>query len=183
LNAVVLSVDARDLPQIARDTAITRVVGVANYSQDLSETVPYIGGETAHSLGAKGKGVRVAVIDSGVDYTHAALSGPGTQAAYEAAWAPIPRVSQVGFDLRRLPGGRRPPQRRTTACSKLQIVGGYDFVGSAGLTTHRRAESPSSNRIRIRSRHRTRPLSAHGTHVSDIIAGKLGVRRTRRSTR
>jgi subtilisin family serine protease len=90
LNAVVLSVDAADLPQIARDTAITRVVGVSNYSQDLSETVPYIGGDTAHSLGARGQGVRVAVIDSGVDYTHAALSGPGTQAAYEAAWAPIP---------------------------------------------------------------------------------------------
>ena len=80
-NAVVLSVDAQDLVKLARDTSITRVVPVANYSLDLSETVPYIGGETAHELGAKGKGVRIAVIDSGVDYTHAALFGPGTVGA------------------------------------------------------------------------------------------------------
>ena len=55
LNAVVMSVDAADLPAIARDTAITRIVGVSNYSQDLSETVPYIGADTAHALGARGQ--------------------------------------------------------------------------------------------------------------------------------
>src|SRR3954469_3790531 len=40
LNGVVLDVDAADLPALSRDTAISRVVGVADYSQDLSETVP-----------------------------------------------------------------------------------------------------------------------------------------------
>src|SRR5689334_16620398 len=39
LNGVVLDVDAADLPALSRDTAITRVVGVADYAQDLSETV------------------------------------------------------------------------------------------------------------------------------------------------
>ena len=43
-------VDAADLPALARDTAITRVVGVSDYAQDLSETVPYIGAATAHAL-------------------------------------------------------------------------------------------------------------------------------------
>ena len=46
------NVDAADLPALARDTAITRVVGVSDYAHDLSETVPYIGASTAHSLGA-----------------------------------------------------------------------------------------------------------------------------------
>ena len=95
-NAVVLRVDGADLPQLARDTAIARVVGVSDYRLDLSETVPYIGAETAHDFGARGQGVRVAVIDSGIDYTHEALGGPGTQAAYEAAWAPLPPAGVTG---------------------------------------------------------------------------------------
>ncbi|HWP86308.1 MAG TPA: hypothetical protein VNM70_00415, partial [Burkholderiales bacterium] len=41
INAVVLRIDATDLPQLARDTGIVRVVGVSDYRLDLSETVPY----------------------------------------------------------------------------------------------------------------------------------------------
>src|SRR6185295_4774489 len=37
-NAVVLRIDATDLPRLARDTAIARVVGVSDYRLDLSET-------------------------------------------------------------------------------------------------------------------------------------------------
>ena len=77
LNAVVLERRRGRSAALARDTAITRVVGVSNYAHDLSETVPYIGAATAHALGARGKGVRVAVIDSGIDYTHAASRWSG----------------------------------------------------------------------------------------------------------
>ena len=33
--------------------------GVSDYRQDLSQTVPYIGASNAHSMGARGDGVRV----------------------------------------------------------------------------------------------------------------------------
>jgi subtilisin family serine protease len=38
-----------------------------------------------HAVGATGAGVKIAVIDSGIDYTHRNLGGPGTTAAYLAA--------------------------------------------------------------------------------------------------
>ncbi len=52
----------------------------------LSETVPYIGAADVQANGFDGSGIRVAVLDSGIDYTHANFAGPGTLAAYEAAY-------------------------------------------------------------------------------------------------
>ncbi len=183
-NAVVLSVDATDLTELARDTAIVRVVGVSDYRQDLSETVPYIGGDLAHDLGAKGQGVRVAVIDSGIDYTHAALGGPGTQAAYEAAWAPLP------------PAG-------SPAIPEVAAGRGYLVINDASTTADNGLfpERQGHWWLRLRRRALAEPgpgvpagtpavlepdpdpiaapdattFGGHGTHVADIIAGKLGV--------
>ena len=114
LNAIVMDVDAADLPQLARDTAITRIVGVSDYAHDLSETVPYIGATTAH-CSARGQGVRVAVIDSGIDYTHAALGGPGTQAATKRRGRRCPRRGSGHSRWsrgHRLSSGRRPGHHR-----------------------------------------------------------------------
>ena len=180
LNAVVMSVDAADLPAIARDTAITRVVGVSNYSQDLSETVPYIGGDTAHALGARGQGVRVAVIDSGVDYTHAALSGPGTQAAYEAAWAPLPPAGAPAIPALTSGGYLVVDDPATAADNGLfpssKVIGGYDFVGERwpnnAPTGGVAFLEPDADPIAAPD---ATTFGGHGTHVSDIIAGKLGV--------
>ena len=37
--------------------------------------------------GVHGEGIKVAVIDTGIDYTHANFGGPGTVAAFDAAFA------------------------------------------------------------------------------------------------
>ncbi|HET9475258.1 MAG TPA: S8 family serine peptidase, partial [Steroidobacteraceae bacterium] len=181
LNAVMLRVDAADLPQLARDTAISRVVGVSNYSVDLADTVPYIGAETAQQLGARGKGVRVAVIDSGVDYTHAALSGPGTQAAYEAAWAPIPPAGSPAIPVVPAGTGYLVVDDPATAADNglfpsAKVVGGYDFVGERwpnnAPTGGVAFLEPDPDPIAAPD---ATTFGGHGTHVSDIIAGKLGV--------
>ena len=172
-NAVVLRVDATDLPKLARDTGIVRVVGVSDYRLDLSETVPYIGASTAQQFGARGQGVRIAVIDSGIDYTHKALGGPGTQAAYEAAWAPLPASAPfipvvapgTGYLVVNDPG--------TTADDGLfpsaKVIGGYDFVGESWPNT---GLLPDPDPIGAPD---ATTFGGHGTHVADIIAGKLGV--------
>jgi minor extracellular serine protease Vpr len=173
LNAIVMNVDGADLAELARDTAITRVVGVSDYAHDLSETVPYIGATTAHALGATGQGVRVAVIDSGIDYTHANLGGPGTQAAYEAAWAPLPAAAPfipvvpagTGYLVADDPG--------TTADDGLfpsaKVVGGYDFVGESWPNT---PLLPDPDPIGAPD---ATTFGGHGTHVADIIGGVGGV--------
>ncbi len=81
LNAVVLQADSATIRQIAADPSVARVSRVIDYKLDLSETVPYITARKLQSVN-KGNGVKVAVLDSGIDYTHAAFGGPGTAAAY-----------------------------------------------------------------------------------------------------
>jgi minor extracellular serine protease Vpr len=179
LNAVVLDMDAADLGELARDTAVTRVVGVSDYEHDLSETVPYIGATTAHELGARGDGVRVAVIDSGVDYTHANLGGPGTRAAYEAAWAPIPTPPAPAIPTVPAGTGYLVIDDPGTAADNglfpsAKVVGGYDFVGERwpGTTAAPVGLEPDPDPIPAPD---ATTNGGHGTHVADIIGGVGGV--------
>src|SRR6185295_6447611 len=167
LNGVILDIDAADLPALSRDTAITRVVGVADYAQDLSETVPYIGGATAHALGVTGQGVRIAVIDSGIDYTHAALGGAGTQAAYEKAWAPLPAPGAPAIPT--VPAGTGYLAADPSLFPSAKVIGGYDFVGESWPNTDL---LPDNNPVGAPD---ATTFGGHGTHVADIIAGKLGL--------
>lgn len=146
LNAVFLEVDASKLDAIAGDLAVTRVAPVGDYQLDLDETVPYIGGSEVQANGVDGSGVTVAVLDSGIDYNHAALGGSGSVADYLAN---DPNIIEPG------------------TFPTAKVVGGYDFVGSAWAPGG--TEAPDPDPID------DGPASGHGTHVSDIIAGAKGV--------
>ncbi len=185
LNGIVLKVDGADLPQLASDISVSRIVPVVDYRQDLSETVPYIGADTSHDFGVKGQGVRIAVIDSGIDYTHKALGGPGTRKAYEAAWAPlpppdaeeqIPQLTSGGYLVINDP--------KTKADDGLypssKVIGGYDFVGerwpfSLPPDAPEDAVAPLEPDPDPIAAPDATTFGGHGTHVADIIAGKLGV--------
>src|SRR6266513_3754966 len=50
--------------------------------------VPLIGTPAVwQSLGLHGEGVKIAIIDTGIDYTHANFGGPGTESAFQTAAA------------------------------------------------------------------------------------------------
>lgn len=146
-NAIAVKVDASKLKDIAAMSGVTKVRRVRTYEMSLSETVPYIGATAAQQAGADGTGVRVAVLDSGIDYTHRNLGGPGTPEAYLKAYGTDPA-----------------DPRNTTIDPSVyptdKVVGGYDFVGDVWPNGDR-TEDPN-------------PIDyqGHGTHVADIIAGK-----------
>jgi hypothetical protein len=96
LNAVFVEVDASVLPQLANDPAVARIAPVADYELDLSETVPYIGASAVQNSGFTGRGIKVAVLDSGLYYTHAAFGGPGDPFLDEPSLLRA-RVSPGGF--------------------------------------------------------------------------------------
>lgn len=145
LNAIFVQVDATILDELAEDPAVSRVVPVGNYELDLSETVPYIGASAVQAAGFDGTGVRVAVLDSGIDYTHAALGGSGDPAEYAAN---DPAIIEPG------------------TFPTAKVVGGYDFVGSVWPTG---ALAPDPDPLD------DGPQAGHGTHVAHIIGGHGGV--------
>lgn len=144
-NALVIATDASKLAAIAKLPGVSMIRPVVDYELVLSETVPYIGATAVQQLGFDGTGVRVAVLDSGIDYTHRNLGGPGTLAAYQAAY------------------GTSPSDPKNTTRDGLfptaKVVGGFDFVGE---TWPNGPLTPDDDPI---------DHNGHGTHVADIIAG------------
>jgi subtilisin family serine protease len=151
LNAVLVTVKSDHLKEIAQLDSVYTIRPVANYQQDLSETVPYIGATALQAAGVTGAGIRVAVLDTGVDYTHKNLGGPGTLAAYEAAYGVDP--SDPANTVR---DGLFPTSK---------VVGGWDFLGEEwplGPDGFDGPIAPDEDPI---------DFNGHGTHVADIIAG------------
>jgi subtilisin family serine protease len=144
-NAVAVRVNAASLQQVAQLGGVMKVRPVINYTMDLSETVPYVGASAAQALGKDGTGVRIAVLDSGIDYTHYNLGGPGTLAAYEAAYG------TSNSDVRN--------KTRDGLFPTAKVIDGYDFVGEVWPNGNL---APDEDPI---------DYGSHGSHVADIIAG------------
>ena len=104
-NAIAVTIDASLLPELAKLPGVARVRPVIHYEKHLGETVPYVGGSAVQASGKDGTGVRVAVLDSGIDYTHKNLGGSGSAADYAAATA-IP-AAIPGRPVPHRQGGRR----------------------------------------------------------------------------
>ncbi|CAN5389106.1 S8 family serine peptidase [soil metagenome] len=149
LNAVMLETNAAVLKTLAANPNVRSIEPVVDYAMDLSETVPYIGATIAQQAGFNGAGVRIAVLDSGIDYLHAELGGAGNPADFTAN---DPNIVEPG------------------TFPTAKVIGGYDFVGGtwtgvaggASLTPDPDPLDAGSGR-------------GHGTHVADIIGGASGV--------
>ncbi len=107
-------------------------------------SVSFIGADKAHALGITGKGIKVGVLDSGIDFTHKMLGGTGDPTVWENM--------DGALDTEHFPNKK--------------VVGGIDLVGekynASSPSFEQRIPKPDNNPV---------DEGGHGTHVAGSIAG------------
>jgi subtilisin family serine protease len=146
INAFSARLSANAAATLAQRADVRSVQPVSIVQESLTTSVPFIGAPQVWStFGARGQGMRVAVVDTGIDYTHASFGGEGTVAAYEAN------------DPTFIEDGSFPTDK---------VIGGYDFVGN----NYDVLDDDPTNDV---PRPDFDPLDSdgHGTHTGSTIAG------------
>ena len=150
LAAVGVSASAGDKPELEAIPGVSAVYPVAPKHRENAYAVPFQSAPAAwQSTGFLGQGQTIAVIDSGVDYTHSDFGGPGTVLAFEEAQAD----EAVAADPLLFPNEK--------------VTGGIDLVGD-DYNTNSSDESyqpdphPDPNPL---------DCGGHGSHVAGSAAG------------
>ncbi|NUP14027.1 MAG: S8 family serine peptidase [Polyangiaceae bacterium] len=155
-NMVEVLVDEAGAKRIAKLHGVQRVELVPLLERSLASAVPLVGATNAWTLspGVTGDGIRIGIIDSGIDYTHADFGGPGTIEAYQ------------GNDTTLIEPGTFPTAK---------VIGGLDFVGddydasgAEGSATAHSDPDPLDCSTTLGEQ----ISGGHGTHVSGIAAGQ-----------
>ena len=150
LNGVKIDIHPSQIAALSAMPGVVKVLPVGKFHVDNIVSVPFIGaplvwsGEDHHF---RGEHIKIAIIDTGIDYTHANFGGPGTVAAFNAAKA----TSTLPADPTMF--GPDAPK----------VKGGYDFVGDAyNANIAGSVPVPDPN-----------PLDCfgHGSHVAGTAAG------------
>lgn len=145
-NGLRALVKVRDLPSLRALPGVVSVAPVERHTPDLSSSVPWIGAPAVWGLHGDGEGMRIAIIDTGIDYLHANFGGSGNPADYAAN------------DKNVIEPGSFPTAK---------VIGGFDFAGPTYNAGDPANNTPMPD---------PDPLdgNGHGTHVAGIAAG-LGV--------
>jgi subtilisin family serine protease len=145
LAGVAVYTKVTDLAALERIAGVQAVYPIAPKTPSLSYSVQLVHAPQVWSTYSNvGANSTIAIIDTGIDYTHADLGGPGTTAAYQTALASDTTAP--------------------TYPDPNKVLGGYDFVGDAydaGDPNHT-TPAPDPNPL---------DCDGHGTHVAGIAAG------------
>ncbi|WP_159613480.1 S8 family serine peptidase [Glutamicibacter sp. JC586] len=153
LQGVALTGDADDLRKLAERSDVAKISSIVPKKTSNRSSVVDTGAlESWKSLDKTGKGVKVAVLDTGVDYTHASFGGPGTLEAYKEA--------QASTEL---------PSAESKLRDGNKFIGGWDLVGDDYNAndeddTYQPIPHPDPNPLDCEA-------AGHGSHVAGTTAG------------
>lgn len=153
LNGIKVSIPRNRIDTLRSIPGVVDVRMVGTYEPTNATSVPFIGAPAVWQLPPKyqGQGVRIAIIDTGIDYTHANFGGPGTVAAFQAAKA----TSTAAAD----------PSLFGPAAPKVK--GGIDLVGDA----YNAAAAAGSPALIPHPDANPLDCGGHGSHVAGTAAG------------
>jgi len=145
-NGIQVSVPANRLAEIAALPGVVSVRRAPIHTPSLAEpaSLASIGNRVA-DLGYTGDGLVIGIIDTGIDYTHAAFGGSGDPADY---------------------ANNDPDVREPDSFPTWKVIGGYDFAG-----TNYDAGSDDPDIYTPRPDNDPLDEYGHGTHVAAIAAG------------
>lgn len=147
-NGLRVTLPSNQVDAVAALPGVAGVRAVSIQTIDNKTSVPFLGvPQVWQRTGFTGKGVKVAVIDTGIDYTHATFGGRGTPEAFAAA-----------------KNGIEPAQFGPNA---PRVKGGYDFVGD----DYDADADPGSTQLVAHPDDNPLDCNGHGTHVAGTAAG------------
>lgn len=151
LNGLKVRIPRSQVGALRNIPGVVDVKPVAIYTHENVVSVQRIQAPFAWAgvAGVHGEGVKVAIIDTGIDYTHANFGGPGTVDAFNAAFATNTQPADPALFG---PGAPR-------------VKGGTDLVGDnydAGGTGEALIPAPDPNPL---------DCNGHGSHVAGTVGG------------
>ncbi|WP_279402492.1 S8 family serine peptidase [Arthrobacter sp. JCM 19049] len=153
LRGVALKGDAEQLRELAESPDVAKISAIVPKHPTNRGAVIDTGAlESWKALGKTGEGVKIAVLDTGVDYTHAGFGGPGTLEGYKQA--------QASHELPSADSGLLDPEK---------FIGGWDLVGDDYNADPKAADyqpvpRPDPNPLDCQS-------AGHGSHVAGSSSG------------
>ncbi|QKJ20189.1 S8 family serine peptidase [Microbacterium hominis] len=147
-NGVQATVQASTVADLTALPGVVAVREARTSTIDNAVSVPFLGvPQVWQNTGYTGENIKVAIIDTGIDYTHANFGGPGTVEAYDAAHAAETEAADPA-----LFGPNAP-----------RVKGGWDFVGDAyDANDDNAVPMPDSNPL---------DCQGHGSHVAGTTGG------------
>jgi minor extracellular serine protease Vpr len=144
-NGIKVRVPSRKVAALAKQPGVKAIHPVPTYTVDNRRSVPFIGAPAVwQDFGDTGSGQTIAVIDTGIDYTHANFGGTGTEAAYDDNDPTI--IDPASFPT-------------------AKVIDGWDFVGDAynpANTDGTEVPAPDPDPL---------DCNGHGSHVAGTAAG------------
>ena len=149
LNGIKVDVTKGNVAKLKQLPGVISVLPVGTFELNNSVSVPFLGTPAvwAGIPGFRGEGIKIAIIDTGIDYTHSDFGGPGTQGAFNFA------VST----------STQPADPSMFGPLAAKVKGGIDLVGDAyNANTAGSVPQPDPNPF---------DCNGHGTHVAGSATG------------